>query len=238
MLVQTKGIVFRQTKFSETSVIALIYTEKFGLLSYIVQGIRRQGSKQKAALLQPGSYLDLVVYHRPEKKLNRIKEMKAAIVYQFIPFNVVRGMLLLFMIEVCTHSIKEEEINHDLFTFLEEAVIKLESASTSMKYFPQQFLLYLSQHLGIQPNLSQGVYFDLVEGSFTDSRPIHNNYVDGDGVEIIRKIIKNNKWINLTIEISKKDRTNLTKALLAYYNYHLTNFGQLKSIDILEQVLN
>src|SRR6266576_2549086 len=59
MIYRTHGIVFRTIKFSETSVVSKIYTEKFGMQSYIVNGVRSEKSKTKAAHLQVKSTLGL-----------------------------------------------------------------------------------------------------------------------------------------------------------------------------------
>ena len=40
MFHKTKGIVLHTIKYSETSVIAKIYTEKLGLVSYMIKGVR------------------------------------------------------------------------------------------------------------------------------------------------------------------------------------------------------
>ena len=45
MLHNTKGIVLRVTKYGDTSVIASIYTELFGLQQYIVKGVRTISKK-------------------------------------------------------------------------------------------------------------------------------------------------------------------------------------------------
>ncbi len=53
MLTTTRGIVLHHFKYSEKSIIAKIYTEKFGLQSYIINGVRSAKSKNKAVYLQP-----------------------------------------------------------------------------------------------------------------------------------------------------------------------------------------
>ena len=50
---KTRAIVLHCIKYSETSVIAKIYTEKLGMQSYMVKGVRAAKSKSKAAMLQP-----------------------------------------------------------------------------------------------------------------------------------------------------------------------------------------
>ena len=238
MIIKTQGIVFRQTKFSETSIIASIYTSDLGLQSYIVQGIRKQGSKQKAGLLQPGNYLDLEVYHRPDKNLNRIKELKPSKVYQLVPFDVVRGMLLLFMMEVCNHSIKEEEPNDPLFQFLVECLQYLDRPDGNITYFPQQFMLYLSVHLGFKPNYSDQLYFDLVEGSFHANQPVHSNYIHNEPVELLKRIIQTQRWEIPSRSFSKKVRLELLNTLITYYRLHIHSFKPIKSIQVLRQVMD
>src|SRR5882724_4224239 len=75
---KTKGIVLRTVKYGETSVIVTIFTELFGVQSYLVNGVRTSSKKGsgKANLFQPGAILDMVVYHNELKNLNRIKEFK------------------------------------------------------------------------------------------------------------------------------------------------------------------
>ena len=61
MIHKTRGIVFRFTRYGETSIIVTIFTEAFGLQSYIVNGVRSKSAKNKIALYQPLTLLNLVV---------------------------------------------------------------------------------------------------------------------------------------------------------------------------------
>ncbi len=78
---KTKGIVLKTVKYGETSLIATLYTELFGIQSYLVSGVRTSTRKGpgKANLFQPAAILDLVVYHNELKHLQRIREMKWAL---------------------------------------------------------------------------------------------------------------------------------------------------------------
>ena len=61
---KTRGIILHTIKYSESSVIAKIYTEKFGLLSFLVKGVRASKSKNKASMMQPLTLLDMVISYR------------------------------------------------------------------------------------------------------------------------------------------------------------------------------
>ena len=87
---KTKGIVLRTVKYGETSIIVTIFTELFGVQSYLVNGVRTSTKKGtgKASLFQPSAILDLVVYHNELKHLNRIKEFKWAVIYTSIFYRM------------------------------------------------------------------------------------------------------------------------------------------------------
>ena len=105
---KTKGIVLRVVKYGETSLVVTIYTELFGLQSYLVNGVRvttKQGNN-KAVMFQPSAILDLVVYHSEFKQLQRIKEHRWAHVYSGILSDVRKNAIALFMVELVTRCIK------------------------------------------------------------------------------------------------------------------------------------
>ena len=114
MLHTTRGIVLHTTKYSETSLVAKIYTEVFGLQSYLVKGIRKQKAKLRPALFQPMTLADLVVYHKDKGSLQNIKESRIAVPYRSIPFDIRKSSMLLFINELLYKSIREEETNRKL----------------------------------------------------------------------------------------------------------------------------
>ncbi len=65
MLHKTRGIVFRTTNYSENSVIVQVFTEKFGMQSYLVGGAKKPKARIRMNMLQPLHLLDMIVYHKP-----------------------------------------------------------------------------------------------------------------------------------------------------------------------------
>src|SRR6476620_11401393 len=122
MIHRTRGIVFRTIKFSETSVISKIYTEKFGMQSYIINGVRSEKSKTKAGQLQVMSILEMEVYYQENRNLNRIKEMRPAYVFTSLLFDPLKSSLGLFMMEVLNKCIHEEETNEAMYAFIADGL--------------------------------------------------------------------------------------------------------------------
>src|SRR5690349_1253996 len=122
---KTKGIVIKVVRYGETSIIAGIYTELFGLQSYLVNGVRVTSKKGagRGNLFQPAAILDLVVYHNELKNLQRIKEFKWGHIYDQLFFNVFKNSVALFMIEMLQRTLKQPEPNPELFNFIEDAFL-------------------------------------------------------------------------------------------------------------------
>src|SRR5690348_13964376 len=126
MLHKTRGIVFRFTKYGETSIIVNIFTELFGLQGYIVNGVRSKSNKSKIALYQPLTLLDMVVYNRVNANLNRIKEVKCLQPFQSISMDIKKSAIAIFINEVLNKTLKEESHAQEVFEFLFHTVSTLD----------------------------------------------------------------------------------------------------------------
>jgi len=118
MLHKTRGIVFRFTKYGETSIIVTIFTELFGLQSYIVNGVRSKSAKGQIALYQPLMLLDLVVYHKENANILRIKEVKCFHQYASLLTDIRKSSQALFLNEIINKAIKEQSHAQDICSFL------------------------------------------------------------------------------------------------------------------------
>jgi len=148
----TKGIVLKYFKYSEKSVITQIYTEKFGVKSYIIHGIRDKKSKTKLACLQPLSLVEINATNK--SNLSNVKTIKLFSPFKNIPFNIAKSTIAFFLSEIIYKSIKEEEANDDLFQFLIEKIIYFDSLENNYANFHLYFLMNFTNYLGFQPHLS------------------------------------------------------------------------------------
>ncbi|MTI20143.1 DNA repair protein RecO, partial [Fulvivirga sp. RKSG066] len=148
MLHKTPAIVFKYFKYGDTSIIAKIFTAKFGLQTYIVNGVRSRRARNKIALYQPLTLLDLVVYHHPNKDINRISEIKCSEPYSSVNSQIQKSAMAIFLAEIMYKSIKEEGEVNDLFDFIKTSIIFFDHLTDHFQNFHLQFLLKLSKYLG------------------------------------------------------------------------------------------
>jgi DNA repair protein RecO (recombination protein O) len=232
-------------KYGETSIIVSIFTELFGVQSYIVNGVRTITKKGtgKANLFQPSAILDLVVYHNELKHLNRIREFKWGILFQHILSDVRKNTVALFMVELLTKCLKQPESNPDLFHFAEDVFMKLdESSGTIMANLPLFFALHLPFHFGfrITDNYSEkNPYLDLQEGSFVHEQPRHPYFLEDKQAAVTSQLLKVMQPEDLEdIKLHHDFRRNLLFVYETYYALHISDFGTMKSLPVLREILS
>ncbi|MBU2047096.1 MAG: recombination protein O N-terminal domain-containing protein, partial [Bacteroidetes bacterium] len=108
MLHKTKGIVLKITDYAENSIIAKILTQKFGMQTYMINGVKKPKAKIRLNMLQPLHLLDMVVYHKPNGNMQRISDARSEPILQTIPYDILKSSLVMFINEMIYKSVKEQ----------------------------------------------------------------------------------------------------------------------------------
>ncbi len=244
MLHKTKAIILRTVKYGETSLITTVYTELFGLQSYMVKGVRSATKKgsSKVSMFQPAAILDMVVYHNELKHLQIIKEYSWAKMYQHIHQDVVKNCVALFMVELISKSIKQPESNADLYHFIENYLLILDEADAAVTAnLPLHFALHLARQLGFgieDKDDENKTILDMQEGRFTYQLPAHGHYLEDYLANATAALLQMDNAVSLyRIKLNKLLRQQLLQAYEQFYIYHISDFGNLKTVAVLEAVL-
>lgn len=241
MLHQTRGIVLHTLPYSDTSLIAKIYTERFGLQSYILSGARSKRGKAKGNLLQPLTQVDMVVMHKERNSLQRITEISCRQPYQHLHESPLKTGVALFLAEILYKSIREEESNLPLFEFLSGSLHILDLQEEGMANFHLCFLIQLSKYLGFFPHENeQGApaYFDLQEGIFKPFEPHHPYYMAKPQAQLLEQLLVST-YDNLSaLSFSNIERRDLLAQLILYYELHLDSMKDVKSHKVLEAIFS
>jgi len=240
MLATTQGFVFRTTPYSETSVIAKIFTLHYGMLSFMIKGVRSNKGKNKQNLLQPLSYLDISFYHNSKTEIQYIKELKPAKQWNSIPFDCSKTAIIFFMTELLYKTIREEEANLPLFKHIVTSLSTLDNQTEALANFPISFMLSTTKLLGIEPRNNYNdlrPLFNLNEGCFVTQPSI---------VENVDNILDNNTSLALhqylsypttNISLPYTQRNAVLKSLIQYYKIHFENLCDFQSHIILHEML-
>lgn len=238
MLYKTRGIVLKTINHRETSVICQIFTEKFGLQSYILNGVKRNRAKIHINILQPLHLLDMVVYHKASGSIQRVSEARQLPLFQSIPYDDRKRSLAIFLTEVLQKCLKQQSADEPLFEYIYQAVSWLDSSSQALPDFHLYFLLRLTKFLGFAPAVPKvkAVYFDLKDGLFVNFTPHHQFFLEENQTHQWIKLMSSSFQDLHTLQISLNDRRALLNHLLDFYTLHIENFGNIKSHYILEEV--
>lgn len=220
MIFKTRGIVFRFTKFKETSIIVTIFTEVFGLQSYIVNGVRSKSAKNKIALYQPLTLLNLIVYHRERANIERIRELSCLHPYRSLLTDVRKSTVAMFLAELLNKTVKEESHAGEVFDFLFKSLITLDSLAFHYENFHLIFLLKLSRYLGF------GIYHahDVLKGTVLDKE-----------TERALDALVCAEY-QTPLSITNSQRRTLLDLLLKFYALHIEHLGEIKSVQVLREV--
>lgn len=243
MIHSTKGIVLKTVKYGETSIIVSIFTELFGVQSYLVNGVRTSGKTAKAHFFQPSSILEMQVYHNDLKNLQRIKDIRWSTVYRNILSDVIKNTVALFMVELLQKSLKQPETHIDLFYFCEDSFLHLDKADENITgNFPGYFALQLAPFLGfrIQDNYSESRNtFNAQEGYFTEENISGLNHLSPEISYHISQLLKAIHPEDLgEISINRSIRRMILKSMESFYAWHIQDFGTMKTLPVLSEILS
>jgi len=231
MLVTTEAIVLRQTAYTSSSFIVNAYAQEFGLIAFLL----RKGGKQKTGVLK--EVLSIVEVSFNEKGKTSIitpKKIGLSIPLPGIYMSFHKQSIAVFLAELLSKVIHEQEPNLTLYVFIKNALIELESTPEPVN-FHCWFMVQLLVYLGLKPNLgNQSVFLDLESGMGTPYEPPHQFYLDAKQTQSFKACLaaKTFKTFKHIIE----GNTSFLKQLITYYKIHIEGLKDLKSLAVLEAV--
>lgn len=226
MLYKTRGIVLNYIRYKETSIIVKIYTEEFGLQTYVENGVRSTRSKGKIALFQPLTLVDLIVYYKPGAEIQRISEIKCGHPFYRIATDIKKMTLGIFITEILVLTLREHTGNATLFDFLEKALVFLEEQEEYTENFHLFFLMSLSAYLGFGPETARDIRTQLQE---------HSIAVNAAEETVLQKILETP--FGGPLDIGKGQRLTALDQLVWFYRINLDGFAGVRSVQVLREVL-
>jgi DNA repair protein RecO (recombination protein O) len=239
MLSKNNSIVLSKLKYRDYDLIVKCYTQQRGVVSYILRGVlKSKKSQTKTVYFQVLSQLQIEENYKPNQSLHSIKEVKLNYIYHSLHTNIYKSAIALFLSEILSNVLKEEERNEDLYHYIETALQYLDNED-QFSNFHLLFLLKLTRYLGFQPeNLNDNYpYFNLQSGRFeTSNQGIYS--VSGENLTLLKRLLGINFDAINTVKINAKQRLEFLNMLLQYFELHLGSFKKPKSLQVLNEVFH
>ena len=225
MIVKSRGIVLSYIKYRDTSIIARIFTESHGYGSFIVNSVRSPKSKKSIGYFQPFSILDLVLYMKDSRDLQRISEFRNHIPLHSVHSDFTKTTITLFLSEVFSKLlVPEQTANPSLYAFAEDSIKTFDQMQTGVGNFHLQFLLKLASHLG----------YEIAEAEDLFSS-IDRLVPTSEGQPLLEKMLRDS--YGTTYDLNRELRSEMIESILYFYQHH-AHIPWPKSLEVLRSVLN
>lgn len=239
MLITTNAIVLSKIKYKDNDLIVKCYTQQLGVVSFLLRGVLKSKKGHiKSAYFQPLSQLQLIVNYKENRSLQSVSDAKMNHVYSSLHSHVLKSAIVMFLSEILSSTLKEEEPNDSLFSYIEMTLLWLD-AQADYSNFHLLFLLNLSKYLGFYPDTTHQEYafFSLKEGRFETNH--HDHYtISGENLTLLKQLLGTTFDALSVVKINSKQRQSFLSMMLLYFELHLGSFRPPKSLQIFNQIFN
>jgi DNA repair protein RecO len=238
---KTQGIVLQNIRYGDSSLITKVFTENFGLQSFMIKGAFNRTSKNRAAFFQNMNIINFVMTSKSENQsLGFLKDVEIAYSYQSIPFEMSKSAITIYMCELLTKTLTGQEQNVALYQFVRKSLMWLDLVDDKYANFPLFFTLEISRFLGFYPKADYVpyAYFDLTEGHFSKQKPYHPYYLDNADSKILADIIGKTIDELSNISLSVTNRRKLLDGIINFMRLHAPILKGLQSHEILKTILS
>ncbi len=241
MLETTQGIVLHYNRYNDESAIADIFTLSRGSVSFLVRDRRQQRKKNiHTTLLRPLNIVEVMFDYRTSTSLQRIQEVHIAHCYTSLPYDPVKETVALFLSEFLHNVLRNEVKNPDLYYYIQYSLQWFDMTDKGLANFHVAFLTRMTYYLGLWPNMdkrSKLPYFDLKDSTATDTEPKHSFFLKGEEVAMMPKLLRMNVRNMHRFLLTRQQRNRMLDVLTIYYQLHVPEFRDLRSLAVLREVL-
>ena len=127
-----------------------------------------------------------------------------------------------------------------MFDFVFSAIEWLDHQTDGIANFHLLFLIRLTRYLGFYPDrylAGEADYFDLKNGTFSRFKPDSVLYLSPPHTQNFTMLLQGTFENIDSIKLNNDERRYLINKLLDYYALHIEGFGNIKSHEVLEEVL-
>ena len=237
MLIKTKAIVLSKLKYRDNDMIVKCYTSQRGVVSYLLRGVLKSTKQSaKTVYFQPLTQLQIEENYRASQSLQFINDVQLDLVYKSLHSNIPKSAIVMFLSEVLTSVLKEEEQNELLYDYLKTSLLWFDHEE-DVANFHLLFLLDLTKYLGFYPDIAtiEHPYFNLNTGEF-EAKLVNFYSISEENVKVLKQLLNINFETLNSIKLNGSQRQSFLAMLLFYFELHLGDFKKPKSLTIFNQV--
>jgi len=237
---KTQGIVLQSLRYGDTSLIVKVFTREAGLKSYMVKGAFNRNAKNRVALFQNLHLINYIeVGNLKKATLGYMKDVQLKTVYHSLPFVMNKSAIVMYVSELLSKTLTEQEKNEPLYDFIEQSLLWLDLVEADYANFPLYFTLELTRHLGFYPKLNyvQDFCFDMMEGQFAHDYPVHPYYFDHANAALLSRFLDAGIDEACRLPLNVVQRREMLDGIITFMRLHAPVMKGFKSHEVLKTVL-
>lgn len=233
MYTKSKAIVLNSIRYQEKSLIVKCFTENDGLITFFVKNAFSKTKTQNISYFQPLTILDIQYKEKRTSSLNYFSNVQLEHPYISIATDYDKSIVIMFLSELISQIIKDEQPNQNLFWFIENSLVWYDTSEFNSD-FHLYFLYQLTKYLGFFPDDSYAneLYFNTIEGHFT------NQYTNECFNE--EQSLSFKKGLHLKLgkksNLNGDERKKILHLLVEYYQQHIIQFKTPLSLQVVSEL--
>lgn len=242
MLTRLYCIAFRTVRVNDGRNLLSVWSRDHGRMTIAMPSGAGREAKRRRALTSPLALFEAVADLRPDRDIVTVRDLVPLPSSPAMVMSPTRMAGATFLAEALDVLLRRTEVESALSDFLFDAVTFYGQASVAAAAkFHISFLCHLGAYMGIAPDTGQegeAAVFDLREGRFAASPPLHGDYLTGEDARVVKILGRVPLRRCGLIKMPRYERRRALDTILHYYDLHLMSLDGLKSLEILRQVFD
>ena len=239
MLTTTKAIVLHSFRYGDSKLIVDLLAADGTRMACIASVPKSPRGKLKKQYFQPLYIIEVVADVRQRVNLQRLKEASVAVPFTSIPFDPMKLSIALFTAEFLRNATRREPLDPAAFAYIENSILWLDGCDRHFANFHLVFMMRMAKFLGFYPNLDDytpGCRFDLRASCFRSDAPLHTDCLSPTDSERITLLLRMNYPTMHLYKMPRDERNRMADVILRYYQLHIPDFPEMKSLDVLKEL--
>ena len=215
-------------------------TEALGRVPFLVKVTQSSKGKMRRQFFMPLTLVEVDFDYRQRASLQRIRDIRISHPLPSLGMDPFKLSIAMFVAEFLCHATRDEHLNEPLFQFVSFSLQWLDGVERGFANFHLVFMMRLSRFVGFFPNTDEreGRYFDLLNGCFTSSVPLHGHFLAPAEASKIGLLMRLNYKTMHLCAMSREERNRCTEVIVEYYRLHVPGFPPLRSLEVLRQLFD
>lgn len=247
MYTSLQAVALRTVRHNDRSSILTAWSPVMGRLSLVMPAGNGPESRRRRALTMPLCLFEGEVDVRPGRELHTVRDIRRCDFSKGasdLASHPVRATVAMFLAEVLSVVTREGDADRRLWSLIVETNGRIATGNgVALSNLPVMFLMRLASCLGIDPDFGEmksGMGFDMAEGIFRVTRPMHDHWVAPEETRVtaaVWKLAEGYRHISL-VRLPRSVRRKILNGIIRYYVLHHYPLDRLRSLDILKTVFD